>query len=84
VLAHLGELDEASASAARRWRSHRLPTSSAASTGLADLAEVLRLADRGEESRALVEEAPGLYEQRGNLVAAGRLQARLTEPPIEV
>jgi hypothetical protein len=51
---------------------------------LADLAEVLRLASRPEEARALVEEATRLYDQKGNVVAAERLRALMAEPPVEV
>jgi tetratricopeptide (TPR) repeat protein len=85
VLAHLGELDEA-----ERLGREAVAISSATDVvdlraqALADLAEVLRLADRREESRAFAEEALELYEKKGNVVAAGRLHALLTEPPIEV
>ncbi|MQB01924.1 MAG: AAA family ATPase [Actinobacteria bacterium] len=40
---------------------------------VADLAEVLSLADRPEESAALVQEAIRLYERKGNLAALARL-----------
>ncbi|MGH2995389.1 MAG: AAA family ATPase [Gaiellaceae bacterium] len=42
---------------------------------LADLAEVLRLAGRPEESAAAVEEAIRLYEEKGNVAAARALAA---------
>jgi tetratricopeptide (TPR) repeat protein len=51
---------------------------------LADLAEVLRLSERPQEARALVEEAIRLYDQKGNVVASRQLRALLAEPPIEV
>ena len=44
---------------------------------LADLAEVLRLADQEDEARAAIEEAIVLYEQKGNLLAAGVARASL-------
>ena len=50
----------------------------------ADLAEVLRLAGRSEESAQAFEEAIRLYEQKGNVVAAEALRAVLSEPPIGV
>jgi hypothetical protein len=40
---------------------------------VADLAEVLRLAGRPEESAAAVQEAIRLYEQKGNIAAAAAL-----------
>src|SRR5262245_17809157 len=43
---------------------------------LADLAEVLELSGRWEDATLALEEARGLYERKGNLVMAGRLQAR--------
>jgi len=42
---------------------------------LADLAEVLRLAGRPEESAAAVQEAIRLYEEKGNIAAATALLA---------
>jgi hypothetical protein len=51
---------------------------------LADLAEVLRLAERSQEARAVLEEAIRLYDEKGNVVAAGQLRALLAEPPVEV
>jgi class 3 adenylate cyclase/tetratricopeptide (TPR) repeat protein len=85
VLARMGELEEAE-------RVGREAVAIAAATdvldlqaqALADLAEVLRLAERSEESRALVEEAIRLYDQKGNVVAAGQLRALLAGPPVEV
>ncbi|MGB2875579.1 MAG: adenylate/guanylate cyclase domain-containing protein [Gaiellaceae bacterium] len=50
----------------------------------ADLAEVLRLADRPKESASALEEAIRLYEEKGNVAAAGRLRLLLAEPPLEV
>ncbi|MGB2952407.1 MAG: tetratricopeptide repeat protein, partial [Gaiellaceae bacterium] len=50
----------------------------------ADLAEVLRLADRPKESASALEEAIRLYEEKGNVAAAGRLRGLLAEPPLEV
>jgi class 3 adenylate cyclase/tetratricopeptide (TPR) repeat protein len=51
---------------------------------VADLAEVLRLADRSRESALALEEAIRLYEEKGNVAAAGRLCSLLAEPPLEV
>jgi class 3 adenylate cyclase/tetratricopeptide (TPR) repeat protein len=45
---------------------------------VADLAEVLRLAGRPKESAAAVAEAIRLYEEKGNVVAAGRLRGGRT------
>ena len=42
-----------------------------------DLAEVLRLAGRGEEADALLDEARLLHEQKGNAVSAARAAAQL-------
>ena len=47
----------------------------------ADLAEVLSLADRPEESAAAVQEATRLYEQKGNLAAAARLSSTKARVP---
>jgi class 3 adenylate cyclase len=51
---------------------------------LADLAEVLRLGGRPEESATALEEAIHLYEQKGNIIAAEALRAVHAEPPIEI
>jgi tetratricopeptide (TPR) repeat protein len=85
LLARGGELEEAE-------RLAREATARAALTdllddhaqALADLAEVLRLGGRREESAKALDEAIHLYEQKGNVVAAGTLRALLAEPPIEV
>lgn len=50
----------------------------------ADLAEVLRVAGRAQESAAALEEAIQLHEAKGNVVAARKLRGLLAEPPIEV
>ena len=39
---------------------------------LVDLAEVLRLIDRKDEPKGVLEEALRLYEQKGNVVSAAR------------
>jgi hypothetical protein len=44
---------------------------------LMDLAEVLRLTDRADQSVAIVEQALRLYEQKGNTVSAARARALL-------
>jgi tetratricopeptide (TPR) repeat protein len=50
---------------------------------LASLGEVLRLADRPQESRAALDEAIRLYENKGNVVGAGHIRGLLAERPIE-
>ena len=63
-------------------------TASAARTDLldlraravADLAEVLRLAGRSEESAATVQEATRLYEQKGNIAAPAALASTTSTP----
>jgi len=47
---------------------------------VADLAEVLRLAGRSEESAAAVQEAIRLYEQKGNIAAAAALETTTSMP----
>ena len=49
---------------------------------LEDLAEVLQLAGRGSESRAPLEHALRLYDQKGNLVSGAAVRAKLGSPPI--
>jgi tetratricopeptide (TPR) repeat protein len=44
-----------------------------------DLGEVLILGGRADEARADFERALALYERKGNLVMAGRVNARLRE-----
>jgi class 3 adenylate cyclase/tetratricopeptide (TPR) repeat protein len=85
VLARRGELEEAErigreavaiASAAAdvlEWRAE----------ALAGLAEVLEIADRRQESRAVLDEAIRLYEAKGNIVEARRLRGLLAARPIE-
>jgi class 3 adenylate cyclase len=51
---------------------------------LADLAEVLRLGGRPQESADALEKAIHLHEQKGNVVAAETLRAVLAGPQIEV
>jgi DNA-binding SARP family transcriptional activator len=46
---------------------------------LIDLAEVLALADRGQEAAATVREALALYDRKGNVVSASRARALLEE-----
>jgi class 3 adenylate cyclase/tetratricopeptide (TPR) repeat protein len=43
---------------------------------LLDAAEVLRLAGRTDDARGITEQAIALYEQKGNVVSAGRARAR--------
>jgi hypothetical protein len=51
---------------------------------LSDLAEVLRLGERPEESASALGEALHLYEQKGNVAAAETLRSLLAERQIEV
>ena len=50
---------------------------------LADLAEVLGIADRPEESRVALEEAVQLYEAKGNVVGAQRVRGLISELTIK-
>jgi class 3 adenylate cyclase/tetratricopeptide (TPR) repeat protein len=76
ILARAGSIEEAE-------RLAREATEMAAGTdylnlrakALADLAEVLRIAGRPEESAAAVQEATRLYERKGNVAAAARLSS---------
>ena len=85
LLARRGELEEAE-------RLAREATARAALTdllddhaqALADLAEVLRLGGRPEESAMALDEAIHLHEQKGNFVAAETLRVLRSEPSIEV
>jgi class 3 adenylate cyclase/tetratricopeptide (TPR) repeat protein len=85
LLARQGDAEEAE-------RVGREATSRAALTdllddraqALADLAAVLRLGGRLEESAMALEEAILLHEQKGNIVAADTLRAALAEPPAEI
>jgi tetratricopeptide (TPR) repeat protein len=46
---------------------------------LLDLAEVLDLAERLDEAAPVIAEALGLYEQKGNVVSAGKAHELLAE-----
>jgi tetratricopeptide (TPR) repeat protein len=82
LLARTGDFEEAE-------RLAREATEMAAGTdhfdlraqSLADLAEVLSLAGKPEESAAAVQEATRLYEQKGNLAAIARLASTPTPAP---
>ncbi|HEU5010385.1 MAG TPA: AAA family ATPase [Gaiellaceae bacterium] len=50
---------------------------------LADLGEVLKIADRPEDSRAALEEAVQLYEAKGIVVGAQRIRGLISGRPIE-
>ncbi len=85
VLARTGELDEA-----ERLGREAVAIASATADildlraeALADLGEVLRLADRPQESRAAFEEAIRLYEAKGNVVGAERVRDLLAERAID-
>jgi thioredoxin-like negative regulator of GroEL len=45
----------------------------------ADLAEVLTLAGKSDQARAALEQGLERFHRKGNLVMAGRMQARLAE-----
>jgi hypothetical protein len=85
LLARRGDLEEAE-------RLSREATARAALTdllddhaqALSDLAEVVRIGGRRDESAKILGEAIHLYEQKGNAVAAATLRGLLAEPPIEV
>jgi tetratricopeptide (TPR) repeat protein len=85
VLARRGDVEEAERLArdatAIAARTDYLDLRAQAAT---DLAEVLRLAGRRRESASALEEAIRLYEEKGNVAAAGRLRGLLAEPPLEV
>jgi class 3 adenylate cyclase/tetratricopeptide (TPR) repeat protein len=82
ILARAGRIEEAE-------RLTREATEIAAGTdylnlradALADLAEVLSLSGKPEESAAAVQEATRLYEQKGNLAAIARLAGTPTPTP---
>ena len=85
VLARRGELDEAE----RLGREAVVMASATAdildlrAQTLADLGEVLHLADRSQESKEALEDAIQLYEAKGNLVGAERSRRLLAERAIE-
>ncbi len=85
VLARRGDLDEAEC-LGREAVAIASGTDylDARAQAVADLGEVLRLAGRPQESATAFEEAIGLYEEKGNAVAAGQLRRLLAEPPIKV
>ncbi len=76
LLARRGDLDEA-----ERLGREAVTIASTAdyldlrANAFADLAEVLQLAGKPEESTAAAQEAIRLYEQKGNIVAAAALTA---------
>jgi len=55
----------------------------ARASAVGDLAEVLRLMGRLDESVAASHEAIRLYEAKGNVVAAGKLRAYLAESQVD-
>ena len=85
VLARIGDLDEA-----ERLGSEAVTIAAGTdyldvrAQALTDLAEVLRLGSRLQESAATFREALELFEEKGNVVAARRVRALLAEPPVEV
>jgi class 3 adenylate cyclase/tetratricopeptide (TPR) repeat protein len=80
VLVRQGDVDEA-LRLAREAVAIVAPTDWLNTRGdaLLDLAEVLDLAERPDEAAPAIAEALRLYEQKGNIVAAGKAQARLAE-----
>jgi class 3 adenylate cyclase/tetratricopeptide (TPR) repeat protein len=85
ILARRGDLDEAErlGREAVEIASGTADILDLQAEAVADLGEVLRLAGRMRESQAAVEEAIGLYDRKGNVVAADRLRALLAEPAVE-
>jgi class 3 adenylate cyclase/tetratricopeptide (TPR) repeat protein len=73
VLARQGRLDEAEALARAAVELLR-PTDAIVmqADALSDLGEVLRLAGREDEARAMLADAAGLYERKGRVVTAAR------------
>ena len=85
ALARTGQLDEA-----ERLAREAVAIASATDVldlradAFADLGEVLRLAGRPQGSRTAVEEAIAVYDEKGNILGAGRLRALLAAPEMEV
>jgi tetratricopeptide (TPR) repeat protein len=85
LLARRGDLEEAERLAREATeRAARTDLLDDHAQALADLAEVLRVGGRRDESTAALREAIALHEQKGNVVAAEGLRASVAEPPIEV
>ena len=51
---------------------------------LLDLAEVLRLAGRGEDAAISVREAIGVFERKGNVIAAAKARSLLEAAEVSV
>ena len=80
VLSHRGEHGAAEALAREAVAlTDETDSTNARADGRFDLAQVLRLADRREEVRPLLEEALRLYEQKGNVVSADRTRRLLDD-----
>jgi tetratricopeptide (TPR) repeat protein len=85
LLARRGDVEEAERLAREATeRAARTDLLDDHAQALADLAEVLRLGGRPEESATVVEEAIQLHEQKGNSAASEKLRAVLAQPPIEI
>jgi tetratricopeptide (TPR) repeat protein len=85
LLARRGDVEEAERLAREATeRAARTDLLDDHAQALADLAEVLRLGGRPEESATVLEEAIQLHEQKGNSAAAAMLRAVLAQPPIEI
>jgi hypothetical protein len=85
LLARRGDVEEAERLAREATeRAARTDLLDDRAQALADLAEVLRLGGRPEESATVLEEAIHFHEQKGNVAAAERLRAVIAEPPLEI
>jgi len=78
LAAHRGSLEEAEAFARQAMdRASRSDDPNFRGATLLDLAALLELSGRAEEREAALEQALAYYEQKGNVVMAGRVRERL-------
>jgi tetratricopeptide (TPR) repeat protein len=85
LLARRGDVEEAERLAREATAfAERLDLLDDRAQAFADLAEVLRLAGRPEESAGAFDEAIRLFEQKGNIAAVRTLRTLLAKPSLEV